>query len=282
MSTIAMLVLCSAFAGVGGEGEAQRPPDLGLPLRLADDLRPQQSLDNAPVEKAPRQEDLAKNNRDDGDMIINVGAHARFSVPFGAANRNYSNNYYYGYYYVESYTSWADFFNPGWGVELEADFFFGKNGPGHRRTPGYNYGLALIFQADQYFGRTVHGDVAIDLKMEDMTATSLQIGGRFIQTLSTDFYYGGLIALGAVHYSQVDGTFSGPLVPVPTRDKIFRDTYTFASNFRMDGGYRVGSLGITLGAALRIMAPPSDSSHMDMDSGAFWTFDLDLGVDIGF
>jgi len=276
MFIITMLLACSI--GTGDESD--------LPLRLADSLPQQQKtpgdLENAPVEKSPRQEEPGQNKRDDGDLLVNFGAHARFSVPFGAANRNYSNNYYYGYYYVTSYTSWADLFNPGWGFELEADLFLGKNGPGHRRSPGFNYGLALLLQTDEYNGRSVNGDAAINLNMENMTATTLQIGGRFLQTLNTDFYYGGMIALGAVHYSEVEGTFSGPLIPVPTRDKIFRDTYTFASTFRMDGGYRMGPVGLTLGAAFRIMAPPSEGTHMSMDSGAFWTFDIDLGVEIGF
>jgi hypothetical protein len=279
MSIIAMFLLCSTFADGEGAEDFPKYSSVELPLRLADEFPQQQDLENVPVEKPNRKQ----NRRDDDDsMLIDVAARLRFSIPFGAANRNYSNNYYYGYYYVSSYTSWADVFNPGWGFEVEADFFFGKNGPGSRRTPGYNYGLCLILQTDQYYGRTVDGDVAIQLKMDDMTATALMIGGRYIQTLSTDFYYGGMFALGAVHYTEVDGVFSGPLVPVPTRDKILRDTYTFASSFRMDGGYRIGSIGISLGMALRIMAPPQEGTHMSMDSGAFWTFDINLGVDIGF
>lgn len=283
MSVIAMIVLCAAFPGGG--------PDSDLPLRLADDyparvtenLSDQQTappVKDPPVDMA-RQENLGKNERDDGSMLINIAGRLRFTVPFGAANRSYTN-YYYGYYYATNYTSWADLFNPGWGFEMEADFFFGKNGPGHRRSPGFNYGLALLFQNDEYYGRSANGAGGSHISLDDMNATSLQIGGRFIQALNTDFYYGGIVALGAVHYSEVEATITGPLAPGPTRDKIFRDTYTFASTFRMDGGYRLGPIGLTLGLGLRIMAPPSEGTNWSMNSGAFWTFDIDLGAEIGF
>jgi len=282
MSIVAMIVLWSAAAVGGDSTDSPEQPLLDLPRRLADEYPQQQPgpLDQAPVEKSSPKDEPSRPGRED-DLLINVAAHLRFSVPFGAANRNYSN-YYYGYYYVTNYTSWADLFNPGCGFEMEADFFFGKNGPGNRRSPGFNYGLALLFQADQYYGKTVDGAAGTRLAMDDMTAATLQVGGRVLQTMGTDFYYGGLIALGAVHYSEVEGTISGPLAPIPVRDKVFRDTYTFASTFRADAGYRLGPIGLTIGGALRIMAPPSEGTHFSMDSGAFWTFDIDLGVEIGF
>ena len=291
MSMVALALLLSA----GFQSEESADPqdqaessvallaeaDRGLPLNLADSLPQQQGLDGAPVEKSPRQDDFSQPRKDDDSMVVNFGAHARFTLPFGAADRSYAT-YGYGYYVVDHYLSWADFFNPGWGFEVEAEVFFGKNGPGRRRTPGFNYGLALLLQTDQYYGRSTNDGFGNNLKLDDMTATSLQIGGRVLQTLGNDFYYGGLITLGAIHYSEVMGTFNGPLVPANTRDTVFRNTYTFASNFRADGGYRLGPLGIVIGAALRINAPPSEGGRMSLNSGAFWTFDIDLGVELGF
>jgi len=40
--------------------------------------------------------------------------------------------------------------------------------------------------------------------------------------------------------------------------------------------------GIVLGLGFRILAPPSEGGNFDMNSGAFWTFDIDLGVELGF
>jgi len=288
MSIFAILLLSSACAQASladGPDLIAFGPDAGLPLRLADGFEAQQQpppLDSAPVEKpGRRQDEFDKPRRDDDGLLVNFGLKGRVSIPFGAANRSYYN--YYGYYYVDHYNSWSDFFNPGWGLEAEADFFFGKNGPGHRRSPGFNYGLAIVLQVDEFKGRNVNGDFGNSLSMDDMSATTLMIGGRVLQTLSSDFYYGGLISLGAVHYTEVEGTFKGPLFALGgTRDRIFKDTYTFASNFAFNGGYRLGPIGLTLGGALRIMAPPSEGTHFSMNSGAFWTFDVNLGAEIGF
>lgn len=270
------------------------PPDENeLPLHLADSFERQDKkdpLDGVPVEKpgqqtpgkpAPQKQepfDAPPAPRDDGSLIVNFGIHGRVSIPFGAADRSYTT--YYGYYFVDHYLSWADFFNPGWGFEVEADFFFGKNGPGHRRQPGFNYGLALLAQTDTYDGRRINDDFGASLSVDDMTANTIQVGGVVLQTLGNDFYYGGLIALGAIHYSEVGGTFSGPFTAF--KDTVFRDTWTFASTFRANGGVRLGPVGLTIGMALRINAPPSEGGRLSMNSGAFWTFDVDLGAEIGF
>lgn len=287
MSTLSLMFLLSAWAGGGDPAVAEDgstdAPDFilarngGLPLRLEDDLPQQQGLDGAPVEKNPKQDDFKRPAREDDSLNVSLGAHVRFSVPFGAADHSYSS--YYPYYYVDHYLSWADFFNPGWGFEMEATIFL--EGSGRRRTPGFNYGIDLLFQADQYYGSHVNDGFGNRLDVGDMTATSLQVGGRMVQTLSSDFFYGGVIAVGAIHYSEVDGTFSGPLFAT-FHDKVFRDTWTIASTFRADGGYRLGAVAIVAGLGLRIMGPPSEGTHLSMNSGAFWTFDMDLGVELGF
>jgi hypothetical protein len=247
----------------------------GLPLHLADDQ--QQGLDGAPVEKANKQDDFQRAPRRDDELNVGFAARLRFTIPFGAADHSYSS--YYPYYYVDHYLSWADFFNPGWGFEMEADIYL--NNAGSRRTPGFYYGIAVLFQVDQYYGSNVHDGHGDTLSVGDMTTGSIQVGGKVVQTLSNNFFYGGMIALGAVHYSEVDGTFSGPLF-AQFRDRIFRDTWTFASSFRADGGYRIGALAIVAGLGFRIMAPPSEGTHLSLNSGAFWTFDMDLGLELGF
>jgi ABC-type branched-subunit amino acid transport system permease subunit len=114
-------------------------------------------------------------------------------------------------------------------------------------------------------------------------AAQVLIAAIFALSLNLLVGYGGLISLGAVHYTEVEGTFTGPLFPLGgTRDKILKDTYTFASNFAFNGGYRLGPIGLTLGGAFRIMAPPSEGTHFSMNSGAFWTFDINLGAELGF
>jgi hypothetical protein len=292
MSILELTIVLSAGLWTGNGGDPVGPSevadssldaDSGIPLSLAEELPHQQGLDGAPVEKNPKQEakqdDFGRAPRNDDGLNVSVGAHARFTVPFGAADHSYTY-YYGGLYYVDHYLSWADFFNPGWGFDIEADFYLGGNGPGRRRTPGFNYALAFLYQTDQYYGTKSSDGFGNTLSLDDMTANSLQVGGRVVQQLANDFFYGGLIAIGAIHYSEVEGTFSGPFTTF--RDSFFRDTWTIASTFRADGGYRLGAFAIVTGIGLRIMGPPSESTHVSLNSGAFWTFDIDLGVELGF
>jgi hypothetical protein len=316
MPVIASLVLLSlgawsaeAFAqeqSLDGSGKAPRELGPGLPVTLASEDSPGESSPLAleapggspagtereyPVslgdQEPPPDDALGRQNTGPRDrrrgseesLVFNVGVHARFSVPFGAADRSYAT-YPGGYYAVYNYLSWADLFSPAWGIEFEADIFFGQNGPGYNRHPGFNYGVAIILQADEFYGRNNTDSFGNTLSLDNMTATSLQIGVKMIHAQQDGFYLEGMIAVGAIHYAEVDGSFSGPAF-VKFRDVIFEDTYTIASTFKGGGGYRVGPLGFVLDIGLRIMAPPN-TGRISMNSGAFWTFDINMGVELGF
>jgi hypothetical protein len=84
-----------------------------------------------------------------------------------------------------------------------------------------------------------------------------------------------------VHYSSVEGSFEGPGL-LKFRDTVFKDTWTFASEFKGHAGYRLGPVGVVLGLGFRIQAPPTEGNNFSMSSGAFWTFDIDLGAELGF
>jgi hypothetical protein len=249
-----------------------------LPFTLAEDL-PLQELPGDALQAAPQPPqnpppDSNRSRANDDALAVNVGARGRFTVPFGAADRSYST-YAGGFYVVDHYLSWADFFNPGWGFDVEADVFLG------RKNPGVNWALALLAETDQYYGTKNTDGFGDTLSVGDMTAGSLQIGGRVMDTFRDGFYFGGLLAIGAIHYSAVEGTFSGPVF-LSFKDTIFRDTWTVASTFRADGGYRFGAVAIVGGIGMRIMGPPSEGPRFSMNSGAFWSFDLSLGAEIGF
>ena len=217
--------------------------------------------------------------RDLGDLTLNVGLTGRYSIPFGAADRStivYGNNFFV----VDHHVSWGDFFHPGWGVALELDIFFGKNGPGGNRNPGMNYGVVLLLQTDEYGGNHVNDSLGGSLSLDTMTMNSMMVGGKLIQTLGQSFYADGHFGIGAVHYSAVDGTFTGPFVQF--RDEILKDTWTIASEFRGHVGVRLGPFGIVAGLGFRIQAPPHEGTRISMNSGAFWTFDLELGAELGF
>jgi hypothetical protein len=216
---------------------------------------------------------------DVSDFKLNVAAHARYSIPFGAADRSYIT-YGGGLWVVDHYVSWSDFFHPGWGFDLELDIFLGKNGPNPNHQPGFNYGIAVVITTDEYGGDHVNDSFGHSLSIENLTMNSILIGGKVIHTLGNNFYADGSFGVGAVHYSSVEGTFNG--IGPAFRDEILEDTWTFASMFRGHVGFRLGPLGIVAGLGFRIQAPPSEGARISMNSGAFWTFDLDLGAELGF
>lgn len=214
------------------------------------------------------------------DLVLNVGAHVRFAMPFGAADRS-TIVYGSGLVVVSNYVSWTELFNPGWGLDLEIDIFLGSRGPGAKRQPGFNYGVVALLQTDEFGGDRVNGGGGTSISLENLTMNSFLVGGKVIHTLGSGFYADGHFALGVVHYASVEGTFDGPGF-VKFRDTVFEDTWTFASQFRGHAGYRLGPVGIVLGLGFRIQAPPAEGHNFEMHSGAFWTFDVDLGVELGF
>jgi hypothetical protein len=216
---------------------------------------------------------------DVSDFALNVAAHVRYSIPFGAADRSYIV-YGNGFFVVDHYVSWADFFHAGWGLDLELDIFLGKNGPGRNQNPGFNYGVVLMVQTDEYSGSHVNDAVGSTISLNNLTMNSMLIGGKVLHTLGPGFYADGHFAIGAVHYSAVEGTFSGAFVQF--RDEILKDTWTFSSQFRGHVGLRLGPFGIVAGLGFRIQAPPHEGARISMNSGAFWTFDMDLGAELGF
>jgi hypothetical protein len=222
-----------------------------------------------PPPAAPRKEE---------NLRLNVAAHIRYAIPFGSADRS-EWIYGPGIVVVDQNLSWADFFDPGWGLDVEIDLFFSNRGT--TQSPGVTYGVMLMLQTDEFGGERINGVFNNSVTVDDMTMNSLLVGGKVIHTLGGGFYADGHIAIGAVHYTAVEGTFSGPALP-QFRDSVFEDTWTFASQFRGHVGYRAGPVGIALGLGFRIQAPPEEGSRVSFESGAFWTFDLELGVELGF
>jgi len=132
---------------------------------------------------------------------------------------------------INSYTSWNDFFHPGWGYDLELDIFFGNRGPGPHREPGFNYGATVLLGMEEFGGNTVHGVAGNSISVENLTMGSLLVGGKVLQTLGGGFYADGHVGLGVVHYSSVQGTFDGPGF-TQFKDTVFEDTWTFASELK--------------------------------------------------
>ena len=262
-------LLLAAALHLEGEPEDWARTLSGEPLRAA-------PLD--PVLRIVAQEPAAGAPRKDQNLKLNVATHVRYAIPFGSADRS-EWIYGPGIVVVDQNLSWADFFDPGWGLDVEIDLFFTDRGS--TQSPGLNYGVMLMLQTDEFGGERINGIGNNSVQFEDMTMNSLLIGGKVLHTLGGGFYADGHFAIGVVHYTAVEGTFSGPAL-TQFRDEVFEDTWTFASQFRGHVGYRAGPVGLVLGLGFRVQAPPSEGARISFDSGAFWTFDLELGVELGF
>ncbi len=230
------------------------------------------------LDPLPSQQQPEPARRDEG-LSLGVAAHARYSFPFGWADRNAVE--YAGVVFVSHSLSWNDLFDPGWGFDIELDLFFGGQPAPQKGTPGSRFGVVALFERDTYGGNHLSGSLGGSIDVGDLTMSELLVGGVYQQGLSPGVYTKGHIAVGAVHYSAVHATFSG-LGFVQTRDELLADTWTIASDFRAEIGLRAGPIGVSFGIGLRIQAPPSEGTRVSLNSGAFWTFDLNLGVDIGF
>jgi hypothetical protein len=215
------------------------------------------------------------------DFIVIAGAHGRFNLPFGAANREVIT-YGGGIFIINEHVGWNDLFHPGWGFDLELDILPGDaSGKGRMREKGFDYGFFVAILYDDFAGNSVSDGTGNFLRMDDLTTTSVLVGPKFLQHFQGGFFGDFRFGLGGVHYAAVEGTLGGPAVP-DFRSEIFRDTWTFTMDLRMHGGVRLGPLGLTAGLGLRFQLPPSESAQIALDPRPVWIFDVDVGVELGF
>jgi hypothetical protein len=253
--------------------EDEAPQEVPIPrhdspsLRLLAELDPLPSFSQAP--------DGGK----DRGVSFGVAAHGRYSIPFGAAERN--SVVYAGVVLVQQYVSWADLFDPGWGFDIEVDVYFGGPKSPAKGEAGSRFGVVGIFERDTFGGDHIGSSLGGSVQVGDLSMEELLVGGVAYQGLGPGVYTKGHVAVGAVHYSEVHATFSG-LGILQTRDELLADTWTISSDFRAEIGLLAGPIGFSFGIGLRIQAPPSEGPRVSLNSGAFWSFDLTLGVDIAF
>jgi len=240
----------------------------------------QAQLPPATMELREWERDLpAQGEGSDSGVTLNLGAHGRYSFPFGQVDRN-AFVYNAGVVVIDRSVSWADLFHAGWGFDVELDLYF--TGRGLTSPKGdLSAGLAFLFERSDFGGASVSDSSGGNVKFGSLDTTGLLLGGVVLQPLGHGAYTKGVLAAGAVRYSSVNATFSGP-GPTQFSDEVFQSTWTIAGDLRALIGYRFGSLGVNFGIGLRIQAPPSESSRVSINSGAFWVFDLNFGLDLGF
>lgn len=239
-----------------------------------------------PVTLADEQEPLPPPaaGRATQDFGLNAGIHGRFSMPFGPAHRDeaFISGPGGAVVVIDQHLSWNEVFNPGWGAELEVDVYIASEGGSAFGRGGgrMRYGGYIILSMDTYEGESV-SEGSFKMAMSDLDMTMIIAGGKVETPLGNKFFGDARAGIGVVHYSAVDATISGPLFN-PFIAEFYEDTYTFAFEVRGHGGVELGPLQLVAGMGFRFLAPPDEGSSVDLSSGLFYTWDLEIGVELGF
>ncbi len=274
-----LLALLLAAAGPDAD-DAPTIADLALPGTLASEEQETRSRD--------RDQDSGSRRESAPKYMISLGIEGRWSIPFGYANRDV--------YYVShpgggatvgfsGNLGWSDLFSSGWGTSLVADVTLmqaGRGGGEGRGRGNSSMGGYLAFSQDHFYGASATDGHGNSFTTNDLDMNTYLVGMTLYQNLGNGFFTQGRLGLGAVHYSAVDAQYR--FIVSPTFDGPFlADTWNFAMELRGGGGYRVGPFGFTLGLGGRMLLPPNEAGTVaSLDSGILWTFDIDVGVEIGF
>lgn len=279
------LMLALFLAACGGDpDEAPSMAELSLPRSLASDA-PFARIEDPEQEPDGSRRDREKESRP--KFSLSLGVTGRWTTPFGAANRDvyYLDNPSGGVTLVfDSNLRWNDVFHSGWGTSITAEIMTFQAGRGDgegRGRANSSMGGYISFEQDHFSGEKVTDGRGNSFHVDDLSMNCYFVGPSVYQTMGGGAFMEGRVGLGAVHYAQVDATYNFIFSP-EFRSSFLADTWNFAMEFRGGGGYRFGPIAVTLGLGFRMLLPPAEGDAATLESGILWTFDIDLGVEIGF
>jgi len=281
------LLMALLLTAAGPDPEASDWLD-GLPTKIS--LEEPQDQETR-RERESREREGRESREEKGPKYgLGVQLQGRWSLPFGSANRDISTFSGVGggaTVVYDSNLSWSDLFGSGWGTSLTVEVTVvraGKADGGYGRSKNnFSIGGYVSFLQDHFSGETTSDGSGNTISAEDMTMETYLVGGTMYQNLGNNVYTEGRMGIGAVHYSQVNGTFStGFPFPTTFEGNLFKETWNIAFEIRGGIGYRLGPLGLSVGMGFRIMGPPSEGGGVSLDSGALMTWDIDLGAELGF
>ena len=261
---IAAVLFLSAFAVPPGD-------DPGLPLRMAfeePELRVQVVDDGGP---------------DRMHFGISLVAQGRVAIPFGSADRGtavVAGNVIV----IQNRMSYLDLFSPGLGVTLEADFMMRPpppmpGGPPWERTPAM--GAYVAFECDWFGGDSATDDFGTRVSPDTLRLPQVYVGFKAEGTVQDNFFGNVNFGLGAAHFPSLMAKVQPAGLPATDRE-FFQETWTFAMELRMHFGWRAGPAAFVFGLGTRLIAPPNEGATLSMDPRIFWTFDVDVGFQLGF
>ena len=212
-----------------------------------------------------------------------ISAQGRLSIPFGAVDRGdvfASGNVIV----IANRMSYLELFEPGLGFTLEADLMARPpppvpGGPPWERTPAM--GGYVAFECDWFGGDAATDDLGTKISTETLRLPQVYVGFKAQGTIRDDFYGDLRFGLGAAHYPSLMAKFR-PAVGPETEREFFQDGWTFAMELRMHFGVKAGPARFFFGFGGRLIAPPDEGDEISMDPAELWTFDLELGFELGF
>jgi hypothetical protein len=277
------MLMALLLAAAGPDSDGPLPfADEPLPLTLASEEQ------QDPTRSRERDQDSGSSRRESGQRYaISLGIEGRWTLPFGYANREvYAVDNPAGGLTLlfDSHLRWNDVFNSGWGTSIVAEVTVmqaGKGGGQGRGRGNSSVGFYVAFSQDKFTGSTESDGRGNTIAFDDMQMNTYLVGGSVFQSLGDGFFTQGRAGLGAVHYTQTDAKYNFAF-NAPFTGGFLDETWNFAMEVRGGGGYRIGPIAFTLGIGGRMLLPPNAAAGVSLDSGILWTFDIDLGVELGF
>jgi hypothetical protein len=209
---------------------------------------------------------------------MSLGAQARASIPFGAADEGnilISGNTIF----IGDHLSYLDLFNPGFGFSLEADLMFRPIMPlgvDPRYKPA-DLGPYVAFGWDWFSGSSTRDENGVRVEPDTLRLPTIMVGVKGTGTVEGNFYGDYRFGVGAAHWPSLDARFEPG-----GKGELFAESWEFAMECRMHFGWKLGPLGVVFGMGGRLFAPPDPGRSSTLDPGIFWTLDFELGAEIGF
>jgi hypothetical protein len=221
---------------------------------------------------------------------MSAGVRGQWSIPFGFASRDvaFISSGAGATLAIDSNLSWSDLFNPGWGAGLTVDLTMYRVGKGSGYDSGYGksrgkvaMGGYLSINEVHYDGNSTSDSFNNSITPDQMVLSTAVIGPMIFQDMGDGAFAEGRFGIGVAHYSECGATYrAAPFAAV--RGQLFEETWTLATEFKGAAGFQLGPLAVSLGIGAKLLLPPNRASGVDLDPGLFWSFDVELGVDLGF
>lgn len=219
----------------------------------------------------------------DESFRLSVGAFLRLSWPLGSVD-DHDALLAGNVVIVPDHIRYNDLFDPGAGIGLEASLMLFHPESRERGSPaGPSAGLYVSLQVDTFEGSPVSDGTAF-IEPGDLDMATAFIGIVVATDLGGGGYGQAHLGAGLVRYDSVSANVSLNAGGSESQE-LFEESREFASEFRYRFNVRLGPLALAAGLGVRLMSGPDEgeSAMGDLlETNAFWTFDADLGLELGF